>query len=69
VEPNPTIILLGCYHEIQRAEPVMQYEGDQQSLKQLITELIERYNIQFVGEETKQGQQSMAEEISQSSGD
>jgi len=63
VEPKPKLVILGCYHEIQRAAVVPQYEADQQFLRSLIPELIEQHNIQFIGEETKQGQESIAAEI------
>ena len=53
--PKPTTIIVGCAHEVQGAKPHPTTEDEQQQFRQLITELIRRHGIRFIGEEFKQG--------------
>jgi hypothetical protein len=63
MESRTPVVVLGCYHEAQFVDPLPGYEWDQQRFQELIGSVVDENEIGFIGEEAKQGERSIAEEI------
>jgi len=63
MESRTPVVVLGCYHEVQFVDPVPVYKEDQQKFRALIESVVDEYEIRFIGEESKQGKRSIAEDI------